>query len=77
MNIKKCDRCGNPYEISGDIKIIMRMRKKEATISRILATVKMDTLSFTEQTDIDLCPECRSDFVTWWNAMEGRYSENE
>lgn len=73
VDIKRCDRCGETYNENRKIRVLLRPRKEEVIIPGIYAEKSFDA----EQVCIDLCAECRLSFVAWWNAVEGRYSENE
>lgn len=57
MRIRQCDRCNRSYEPYEDKFNNIGTR-----------TYNMDNESLESGTDYDLCPQCREEFIEWFNA---------
>lgn len=61
MNAKKCDRCGNFYEIYGSNTTANCVYKQNGDcISRCKCDIKYE-----------LCPECMTEFEEWISIYKG------
>lgn len=63
MNAKKCDRCGNYYQLVWETPI--------ETLARTMASV-MYTHQLLERIEacVDLCPNCTEELKTWLKGGE-------
>ena len=61
MRIRKCDRCERCYD------------PYENKFNNIgIATYNMDNEQIEAAYSYDICPQCREEFICWYNKLNGK-----
>lgn len=70
MVAKKCDRCGNLYEL-------YNTKESKNNINGILTANIDNHQQYFRHGPYDLCPYCSNEFMDWFNSYRKNESTNE